>query len=125
MFEITISGKAPIYEQLYNGISELISSGRLAAGERLPAVREVAKSLGINPNTVQKAYFLLEQAGLINSIPAKGSYVADSTTALAALKTKALERLGAELSAARRAGVTEPEAQQLLKSIYIQTKEET
>ena len=125
MFEITISGKAPIYEQLYNGISELISSGRLAAGERLPAVREVAKSLGINPNTVQKAYFLLEQAGLINSIPAKGSYVADSTTALAALKTQALERLGAELSAAKRAGVTESEAQQLLKSIYIATKEET
>lgn len=125
MFEITISGKAPIYEQLYNGISELISSGRLAAGERLPAVREVAKSLGINPNTVQKAYFLLEQAGLINSIPAKGSYVADSTTALAALKTQALERLGAELSAAKRAGVSESEAQQLLKSIYTQTKEET
>lgn len=125
MFEISISGKAPIYEQLYNGISELISSGRLAAGEKLPAVREVAKSLGINPNTVQKAYFLLEQAGLINSIPAKGSYVSDSTTALAALKTQALERLGAELSAARRAGVTEPEAQQLLKSIYTQTKEET
>lgn len=125
MFEITISGKAPIYEQLYNGISELISSGRLAAGERLPAVREVAKSLGINPNTVQKAYFLLEQSGLINSIPAKGSYVADSTTALAALKTQALERLGAELSAAKRAGVSEPEAQQLLKSIYTQTKEET
>lgn len=125
MFEITISGKAPIYEQLYNGISELISSGRLAAGEKLPAVREVAKSLGINPNTVQKAYFLLEQSGLINSIPAKGSYVSDSTTALAALKTQALERLGAELSAARRAGVSEPEAQQLLNSIYTQTKEET
>lgn len=125
MFEISISGKDPIYEQLYNGIFELISSGRLSAGEKLPAVREVAKSLGINPNTVQKAYFLLEQAGLINSVPAKGSYVADSTKALAALKAQALERLGAELSAARRAGVSEPEARELLKSIYTQKKEET
>ena len=37
MFEIILSGKAPIYEQLYNGVAMLISSGRLAAGEKLPA----------------------------------------------------------------------------------------
>ena len=74
MLNIRLEGKLPIYEQLYNGISRLISSGELEPDERLPAVREVAKQFGINPNTVQKSYSQLEQAGLIYSIPAKGSY---------------------------------------------------
>ena len=59
MLNIRLEGKLPIYEQLYNGISRLISSGELEPDERLPAVREVAKQFGINPNTVQKSYCLL------------------------------------------------------------------
>ena len=43
MLNIRLEGKLPIYEQLYNGISRLISSGELEPDERLPAVREVAK----------------------------------------------------------------------------------
>ena len=71
MLNIRLEGKLPIYEQLYNGISRLIFSGELEPDERLPAVREVAKQFGINPNTVQKSYSQLEQAGLIYSIPAQ------------------------------------------------------
>ena len=122
MFEISLSGKAPIYEQIFNGISGLISSGRMVPGEKLPAVREVAKMLGINPNTVQKAYFLLEQAGLIYSVPAKGSYVCENEVASAALRKKALEKLREELCAAAAAGVGEEEAAQLLHQIYNQEK---
>lgn len=118
MFEINLSGKAPIYEQIVNGISGLISCGRMAPGEKLPAVREVAKMLGINPNTVQKAYFLLEQAGLIYSVPAKGSYVCDNDAAAAALKKKALDKLGGEIKSAAAAGVEEEEADTLLHQIY-------
>lgn len=118
MFDISLSGKAPIYEQLVSGITGLISSGRLAEGERLPAVREVAKQLGINPNTVQKSYFLLEQAGLIYSIPAKGSYVCEGKKTAQALKEQSLEKLGAEIAAAKKAGITEAEISALLSSIY-------
>ena len=71
MLNIRLEGKLPIYEQLYNGISRLISSGELEPDERLPAVREVAKQFGINPNTVQKSYSQLEQAGLIYSCKGK------------------------------------------------------
>ena len=48
MFDISLEGKAPIYEQLFDGISALISSGQLTPDERLPAVREVAASAGVD-----------------------------------------------------------------------------
>lgn len=118
MFEINLSGKAPIYEQLYNGVAVLISTGRLAAGEKLPAVREVAKQLGINPNTVQKSYFLLEQAGLIYSIPAKGSYVADNADAAKALKTRALKKLEDSLNDAYNSGITLKETEDMVQRVW-------
>lgn len=76
MFTMRLQGGAPIYEQLEQRITELIVSGEMAENEKLPAVREIAKQLSINPNTVQKTYVNLEASGLIYSIPAKGSYVA-------------------------------------------------
>lgn len=106
MLDIRLEGKAPIYEQLFGGVAGLISSGKLKPDERLPAVREVAKQLGINPNTVQKAYALLEQAGFIYSMPAKGSYVSPQTAAADAVRTEALRRLEEELAAAKKSGVT-------------------
>lgn len=118
MFEINLSGKAPIYEQLYNGVAALISSGRLRTGEKLPVVREVAKSLGINPNTVQKSYFLLEQAGLIYSIPAKGSYVSESADAAKALKARALKKLEESLNAAYASGVSLRETEELVGRVW-------
>lgn len=76
MFTMRLQGGAPIYEQLEQRITELIVSEEMAENEKLPAVREIAKTLSINPNTVQKTYVNLEARGLIYSIPAKGSYVA-------------------------------------------------
>ena len=78
MFTMRLTGGAPIYEQLEQRMIELIISGEMAVDEKLPAVREIAKQLSINPNTVQRTYAGLEAKGLIYSIPAKGSYVAAS-----------------------------------------------
>ena len=123
MFNIRLEGKAPIYEQLYGVIARLIASGEMSAEERLPAVREVAKHLGINPNTVQKAYSLLEQSGLIYSIPAKGSYVAGGRAADAIL-AEAKKRLSAELSAAHSSGISLPEVVSLAEGIWNNEKGE-
>ncbi|MCL1823167.1 MAG: GntR family transcriptional regulator [Oscillospiraceae bacterium] len=90
MFSISIRGGSPVYEQLVKRITELISIGALQKDEKLPPVREVAKQLGVNPNTVQKAYQLLEHQGLIYSVPAKGSYVSSSDEGLEALQRSAL-----------------------------------
>lgn len=124
MFDIRLEGKAPIYEQLVSGIARLISSGQLAADEKLPAVREVAKQMGINPNTVQKSYALLEQSGLIYSIPAKGSYVASSTDTAAALRADAAKQLETALETARQSGVTREEAAEAVSRIWSDDRKE-
>lgn len=74
MFSLRLQGGIPLSEQLEARIAELIIGGEMAENEKLPAVREVAKALTINPNTVQKTYRQLEQRGLIYSLPGKGSY---------------------------------------------------
>ncbi len=118
MLNMRLEGKLPIYEQLYNSISRLISTGEMKPDERLPAVREVAKQFGINPNTVQKAYAQLEQSGLIYSIPAKGSYVSAERDAADAVKQELLRRAEQELRAAFRAGVSLEEISALSEMIW-------
>lgn len=118
MLNMRLEGKLPIYEQLYNSISRLISTGEMKPDERLPAVREVAKQFGINPNTVQKAYAQLEQSGLIYSIPAKGSYVSAERDAADAVKQELLRRAEQELRAAFRAGVSFEEINALSEMIW-------
>lgn len=119
VLDIRLEGKAPIYEQLFNGISQLISSGELKPDEKLPAVREVAKQLGINPNTVQKAYAQLEQTGLIYSMPSKGSYVSPESNAAAALKESAINALTNALHTAKKSGITYDEVVELADRIWL------
>ena len=64
----------PIYSQLTQRLTEAIVSGIYAPGEKLPSVRELAVSLAINPNTIQRAYSELESEGYAASVPGKGSF---------------------------------------------------
>ena len=118
VLNIRLEGKQPIYEQIYNGVARLVSEGELSADEKLPAVREVAKQFGINPNTVQKAYSLLEQAGVIYSMPAKGSYVSGKKAAADAVKKDSLARVECEMRFACRAGVGIDEIKSLAEDIW-------
>ena len=118
MFDIRIEGKQPIYEQLCAGIEQLIISGVLKADEKLPTVRETAKALGINPNTVQKAYARLEQDGMIYSVPAKGSYVSSGQKAHDAITEKALSKLKDDMLAAKKAGVSAEDAASALEEVW-------
>lgn len=117
MFAMQLEGGAPIYEQLVSRITELISNGTLSENEKLPAVREVAKALGVNPNTVQKAYSMLEQSGLIYSIPAKGSYVGKTEKTEEIIKKKILGTLSENISEALKAGVKEEEIMLIIKNL--------
>ena len=114
MFVMQLEGGAPIYEQLVERITGLIAGGTLKENEKLPAVREVAKSLGINPNTVQKAYAMLEQKGLTYSIPAKGSYVGKSEKTEEIIKKRILGSLSENISEALKAGITKKEIIELV-----------
>ncbi|AFV03456.1 Transcriptional regulator, GntR family [Dehalobacter sp. UNSWDHB] len=75
MFQLDYLDHRPLYEQIKEKLKALIISGVLKPNERVPSVREMAQSLTINPNTIQKAYKDLELEGYIYAIRAKGSFV--------------------------------------------------
>ncbi len=77
MFLISLQGKESIYEQIRSQIEKFIDAGILRPGDPLPSVRSLANDLGINPNTVMKAYRELENAGTIYTLNKKGVFVAD------------------------------------------------
>ncbi|SFH74743.1 GntR family transcriptional regulator [Pseudobutyrivibrio sp. OR37] len=76
MIQLNYRDAKPIYEQIKDGLRKLVVTGAVKTDEKLPSVRELATSLSINPNTIQKAYRELEQEGYIYTIAGKGSYAA-------------------------------------------------
>ena len=77
MFILDLKSRVPIYEQLKNKTLELIMAGVLEQDSQLPSVRSLARELGVNPNTIQKAYQDMEKEGIIYSVAGKGSFVND------------------------------------------------
>ena len=65
----------PIFEQIFKEYEKLIKLGVLKNGEKLPSVRELGIELGVNPNTVSRAYDLLIKGGYVKSFEKKGIYV--------------------------------------------------
>ena len=106
MFTMRLQGGAPICDQLERRLIELIISGEMAPNEKLPAVREIANMLSINPNTVQKSYVKLEAKGLIYSIPAKGSYVCEKEKYLDRIRAEARDEFFEAVLKALRSGLS-------------------
>lgn len=73
--EIGASSQAPLYRQIHDQLKSAITTGRMVRGERLPATRELAGSLGLNRTTIAAAYELLESEGLIRGHVGRGSFV--------------------------------------------------
>lgn len=82
MVSINKNSSKPYYEQLMLSIKEDILNGLLQPGDRLPSVREMARLLLMNPNTVSKAYKLLESQEVIVTVKGKGTYVKKIDTEL-------------------------------------------
>ena len=78
MFKLDYSDGKPIYEQIKDNFKQLIIDGVLKTDDRIPSVRELALSMAINPNTIQKAYRELENEGYVYSVRAKGVFVASA-----------------------------------------------
>lgn len=68
-------GKQDVYLEIANKYESYIINGLYKAGDKLPSVRAVAAELGVNPNTVAKAYSVLEDRALIRALPKKGAFV--------------------------------------------------
>jgi GntR family transcriptional regulator len=86
--EISLQDGVPIYRQIVNQVKYLIASGRLRAGDELPAIRALAEQLTITPNTVVKAYGELESEGVLVKRRGAGTYVAEASSRLARREQK-------------------------------------
>lgn len=109
MLQLNYRDPRPIYEQVKSEFRRLILSGALARGEKLPSVRELAGSLAINPNTIQRAYRELEQEGCISSVRGKGSFVADVSGAAEARRRELLEQFDQLVQELESLGMTPEE----------------
>ena len=75
MIVIDYRDRKPIYEQIVEKFQMLIIKGVLEPDTQMPSVRSLATELSINPNTIQKAYSLLEQQGFIYPVKGRGNFV--------------------------------------------------
>lgn len=80
--QFEFSGNTEIYLEIAERYKQYIESGIIKVGDKLPSVRMAALELGVNPNTVARAYSVLESDGYIRSIPKKGVYATDPSLAV-------------------------------------------
>ncbi len=78
-FNININSEVPKYQQLVNAINNELANNRLSNGDALPSVNTVCTSFKLSRDTVFKAYSILKEHGVIESVPNKGYYVANET----------------------------------------------
>ncbi|MGO2112068.1 MAG: GntR family transcriptional regulator [Pseudoclavibacter sp.] len=113
---ITLDGSAPPAQELTEQLRGLIESGRLAGGERLPSVRQLATDLGIAPGTVAKVYRALEAEGLLTTRVGSGTRVNPEAAASSPLPVVDAARRFA--AASRKAGVDRDEAFRTLRAVW-------
>lgn len=77
MFDISPSSTAPIWQQIEEGIRRMITVGALAPGDAVPSVRDLARTLRVNPNTVARSYQRLIDRGVLTVRRGEGTYVSD------------------------------------------------
>src|SRR6478736_228595 len=105
-FHLEARSGVPTYRQLVQQVRQAIRLGVLRPGDQLPTVKEVVRSLTINPNTVLRAYRELELEGLTEGCRGVGTFVADAAAPLPPDEIKALRAaLGQWVAAARDAGL--------------------
>ncbi|MEG2173876.1 MAG: GntR family transcriptional regulator [Oscillospiraceae bacterium] len=118
MFSIDSRSRVPIYEQLGQNIISLVASGALDADDQLPSVRTLARELGVNPNTVQKAYSEMESKGILYQAAGRGSFVAPTEALMHALAEQRVAALAEPLREAKRSGVAKERVILLVEKIY-------
>lgn len=115
----------PIYLQIIRHVKRAIAAGTVQAGDELPSRRVLSAQLGVNPNTVQKAYKLLEDEGIISSRSGAKSEIALSPELVEQIRRQLLEQeAGLLVRALRQAGLEKEAALALLERLWDESEEE-
>jgi GntR family transcriptional regulator len=105
MFTLNYKSRLPIYEQIQGQVIEFIALELLKPHQQLPAVRQLANDLGVNPNTVQKAYQELERLGYIYSQVGKGSFINERQNTLELTRKQKFDELCDLLAQMKQIGI--------------------
>ena len=120
MIVIDSQSRQPIYEQIVEHVESLIAAGVMSQGEQLPSVRALAVELSINPNTIQKAYAILEEHGAI--YPVKGNFVSEKDKVTDRMKGQCFGRLKETVDQAKKLGINEEEFSIKVRTYYREGK---
>lgn len=117
MFELDIKSRLPIYEQIVNEMQAQVVKGILEPGDRVPSIRELAALLGINPNTVSKAYQELERLEILSTVKGRGTFITEQTGKMLSEKTllDAKKRLKEAVIHLKVLGISETEINNWVK----------
>jgi len=116
VIQLNENSRIPIYQQVYDGLLDLIVLKVLEEDEKLSSVRELALMLEINPNTIQKAYKMLEANGYIYSVKGKGNFVARYQEIISVYENSTVEKLKQVLKDLMVMGLTRDE---ILKHVKV------
>jgi GntR family transcriptional regulator len=117
VFRLDSHSKVATYMQLVQQVRQSLRTGLIGPGDQLPKVRDVAESLAINPNTVLKAYRVLELEGLVEGRPGVGTFVVRSLAGPSLASQGALrEELVVWLRRARVAGLEQEDVVALVET---------
>jgi len=100
MLTVSLSSPIPLHDQMVAGLRDLIAAGTLAIGDELPPVRQLAADLGINLNTVARAYRELTDAGLLASVRGRGTVVIATVERASGPRAEERKRIEAGIAAA-------------------------
>jgi len=116
-FQIDPSNGLAIYDQVVRQMKFAIAHGTVRAGEMVPSVRELARQLAINPNTVSRAYRELQGEGILESVRGTGLRVAAGAarTCKAERRKMVRQRLQSALNEAGQSGLTKVELKKLIE----------
>lgn len=110
MIQIDYQNRTPIYEQIVLEIERYVVLGIYKPKQQIESIRELATSLGINPNTVKKAYDELERRGTITTISTKGTFISENTRKLLQQKIEEkINKIQEEIKELERLGVSREE----------------
>ena len=117
---ISNSSNTPIYEQIKEQIKNKIVSNELKTGEVLPSIRSLAKDLRISVITTKNAYEELEKEGYVETVPGKGTYVANKNVEL--IREEQLQKIESlmdtAVSLAKLSHISKEDLQNMLEILY-------
>ena len=118
MIQINYRDGRPIYEQVRDGFRQLILTGVLPPDTRMPSVRELATSLTINPNTIQRAYTELERQGYIYPVKGRGNFISPAAQIVLKRKEEYTNQLEEKMKEGRDLGIEKEEILKIADRIW-------